>query len=398
VEPSEALREVLSAELAEIRSRGLYRSLQEVEVVAGTRAQLNGRSVRVFGSNDYLGLAGDDRVRTAAAEAVERWGSGSTGSRATTGCLEIHRELERELASLKGAEDALLFPSGYQAALGTIPALVGRGDLIVSDRWNHACLIDGCRLSRAEIRVYRHADCGHAAELLSDRERFRRVLLVTDGVFSMDGDLAPVPELVRLARSRDAWLMVDDAHGTGVIGPEGAGTAAFFGLEKAVPIQMATLSKALGVQGGFIAGSGELIDYLRNRCRSYLFTTAPAPAVSAAALAAVRIARAEEWRRERLRQNRELLQTALGDCGVPVPESPAAILPVVLGSAEAAVSAAWELEARGIWAPAIRPPTVPEGTARLRVTLSAAHTDEDLTAAAAAFRDVLRRSHEGCIR
>lgn len=396
MEPSETLREALAAELAEIHGRGLYRSLREVDAVVGPRVQLDERSVRVFGSNDYLGLAGDERVCTAAGEAAERWGAGSTGSRATTGCLELHRELEQDLAGLKRAEDALLFPSGYQAALGTIPALVGRGDLILSDQWNHACLIDGCRLSRAEVRVYRHADCDHAAELLSDRERYRRVLLVTDGVFSMDGDLAPLPELVRLARSQDAWLMVDDAHGTGVIGPEGAGTAAYFGLENAVPIQMGTMSKALGALGGFIAGSGELIDYLRNRCRSYLFTTAPAPAVSAAALMSLRIARSEEWRRERLRQNRELLRASLGECGTPVPLSPAAILPVILGEAEVAVGAARELEARGIWVPAIRPPTVPEGTARLRVTLSAAHTEEDVHAAAAAFREVLCRPHQGC--
>jgi 8-amino-7-oxononanoate synthase len=385
----ESLDRALAAGVEELRTRSLYRRLRRLDSAPGPRAVLEGRSVLVFGSNNYLGLAGHPEVRAAAAAAVDVWGAGSSGSRLTTGSLALHTALEEEIAAFKGAQAALLFSSGYQASLGTIPALVTRGDLILSDALNHASLIDGSRLSRAEVRVYRHADADHARELLSDRHQFRRCLLVTDGVFSMDGDLAPLPDLCDLCEARDAWLMVDDAHGTGVLGPSGAGITEWFGLQGRVPIQMGTLSKALGSEGGFIAGSRELIDYLRNRARTFVFSTAASPAPVAAARAALRAVRKEPELRLKLAANGSRLRAALRGLGLAVPAGETPILPVILGPSDAALDAAAALEAAGVWVPAIRPPTVPAGTARLRASVMATHSDEDLDQAISVFRQVL---------
>jgi 8-amino-7-oxononanoate synthase len=392
----ESLRSVLAAELAEQCARGLYRRQRRLDGAPGPRAVVEGRSLLVLGSNNYLGLTEHPTVRAAAAAAIGEWGTGAGGARLTTGNLALHEALERELAAFKGTEDALLFATGYQANVGTIPALAGRGDLILSDALNHASLIDGCRLSRAEVRVYRHADALHARALLADRHRFRRCLVVTDGVFGMDGDLAPLPDLCTLCEERDAWLMVDDAHGTGVLGPTGAGTIEHFGLSDRVPIQMGTLSKALAAEGGFVAGCRELIDFLRNRARSFLFATAPVPAAVAAARAALGVIGREPAHRQRLAANVAQLRAGLEALGICLPDSPAnvacgaAILPVVLGSAEAALDASARLEAAGVWIPAIRPPTVPEGTARLRLSVMATHTRADLDQALAALHSVLR--------
>jgi 8-amino-7-oxononanoate synthase len=329
-------------------------------------------------------------VVQAAMQATMEQGAGSTGSRLTSGTRAIHEELERELASLKGAEDALLFSSGYLAAIGAIPALVGREDLILSDELNHASLIDGCRLSRAAVRVYRHADSAHAAELLADRDQFRRVLLVTDGVFSMDGDLAPLPELADLCDRSDAWLMVDDAHGTGVLGPTGAGTVEHFGLRGRIPIQMGTASKALGSEGGFIAGSHELVDYLRNRARSFIFSTAPTPATVAAALEAIHVLKVQPELRANLARNGAQLRDRLRSLGLAVSPGITPIVPVLLGEADRAVRVSAHLESAGFQIPAIRPPTVAEGTARLRVTVTAAHTSEQIERAITAIAEAVR--------
>jgi len=386
----DSLRAALSADLAALRSRSLHRRLRRLETAPGPRAVVDGRPLLVLGSNNYLGLSEHPEVRAAAREAVDRWGTGASGSRLTTGNLALHEELESDLASWKGTEAALLFATGYQAAVGAIPALAAPGDLILSDTLNHAGLIDGCRLSRAEVRVFRHADAGHAAELLADRARFRRAVLVTDGVFSMDGDLAPLPALAGLCEATDTWLMVDDAHGGGVLGATGAGTVERFGLTGRVPIHMGTLSKALASEGGFIAGSAELIDYLRNRARSFIFSTAPAPASAAAAQAALRIVRREPQRRAALHANGYRLRRGLRGLGLSVPEGETSILPVILGAADTALRFAEGLEARGVWAPAIRPPTVPEGAARLRVSVMATHTEADVEEALAAFASVLQ--------
>jgi len=384
-----SLRQALSADLDALAASGLRRECRQITPVSAATVTAAGKLLLVFGSNDYLGLARHPRLREAATAALEEWGAGSTGSRLTTGTFPLHQELEQELAKLKGAEAALFFPSGYQASVGTIPALVGRGDLIVSDALNHASLIDGCRLSRAEVRIYRHADPAHACELLADRHRYRRALLVTDGVFSMDGNLAPLPELAALCERTDAWLMADDAHGTGVLGNSGAGTVEYFGLRGRVPVQMGTASKALGAEGGFIAGPVELIDYLRNRARSFVFSTAPTPATVASVRAALGLLREEPERRDVLQRNIQLLRGGLRARGVQVPEGVTPIIPVLIGDARKTVRASAVLEREGFWIPAIRPPTVPDGTARLRIGVSAAHTSEQIEQAVATIARVL---------
>jgi len=378
-----SLDAALAPELASLEAAGLRRTLRAGG--PGPRVTEGGRELVLLGSNNYLGLANHPALARAARAAVRRWGTGAGGSRLTTGNLPEHEALEAELAAWQGAEAALLFPTGYQAALGTLPALAGPDDLILSDALNHACLIDGCRLSRATVRVYRHADAEHAAELLSDRDRFRRALIVTDGVFSMDGDLAPLPALAALGRTHDAWLVVDDAHGGGVLGPTGAGTAEHVGAE--VTIRIGTLSKALGSEGGYVAGSRTLITWLLNRARSFVFTTAPAPATVAAARAALALVRGEPQRRAALAARAMVLRERLRAAGVPMPAGETPIVPVVFGAPEAALTAAAHLEAAGFRVPAIRPPTVPAGTARLRLSVMASHEPADLERAATAVAE-----------
>ena len=377
--------DALRVDLEDLDRRGLHRRLRRLDARDGAHAMLDGRSVLVFGSNDYLGLAGHPKVRAAASEAATAWGAGATGSRLTTGDLAPHKALEAELAAFKGTEAALLFSSGFAANVGTIPALVGPGDLILSDALNHASLIDGCRLSRAEVRVYRHADAGHAHALLADRGAFRRALLVTDGVFSMDGDIAPLPALASVCESADAWLMVDDAHGNGVLGPTGRGTVEHFGLLGRVPIHMGTLSKALGSAGGFVAGSHTLIEWLRQRARSFFYSTASPPPTVAAARAALMVTQEEPERRARVLAHAARMRDGLSALGFEVLPGETPIIPVIIGEASEAMRLSAALESQGIWVTAIRPPTVPPGTARLRVTVTAAHTDADITEALEAF-------------
>lgn len=381
----DTLDQVLTQELDTLAGRDLLRRERVRSLPRGVTSRAEGQAPKIFGSNDYLGLAEHPEVVEAARRACETWGAGSTGSRLTSGTLELHHELEGRLAALKGTEAALLFGSGYLAGVGVIPALVGRGDLILSDELNHASLIDGCRLSRAEVRVYRHGDVAHAQSLLADGERFRRRLLVTDGVFSMDGDVAPLPELCGLCETTGAWLMVDDAHGTGVLGASGAGTVEHLGVAGRVVVQMGTLGKALGSEGAFIAGSRVLIDYLRNRARSFIFSTAPAPASIGAALASVEIVRREPERRERLAHLARTVRESLQKLGLAVPTGVTPIIPIVAGEAGTAMDWMRQLEAEGVWAPAIRPPTVPEGTARLRLSMTASHGEEDIALALSAF-------------
>jgi 8-amino-7-oxononanoate synthase len=317
---------------------------------------------------------------------------GSDPSWRIFGSTPLHRDLERELANLEGTEAALLFSSGYLANLGIIGSLVGPGDVIYCDRLNHASLIDAAFLCRARLVLYRHADPAHLADLM-EKHTGRRRLIVTDSVFSMDGDVAPLPALCDLAERYGAMLMVDDAHATGVLGAHGGGAVEAFGLEGRVPIVMGTLSKALGSVGGFVAGDRRLIDYLRNRGRTFMFDTAPAPTAVAAALAAVRITHAEDERRTWLRQLTTEFARGLESLGYTVLPSGSAILAVVVGRNDDAVSLAADLRERGYWVPAIRPPAVPRGTARLRVTFMATHTEKHLYDALDAFaaaRRVLR--------
>lgn len=393
MQPSRGPLAWLDDALEELDRQDLLRTLRQhrsgaepwLDLVTGARQQ----RVLHLCSNGYLGLATHPQVVAAAAAAVRTHGAGTGSARLVTGAQDLHRDLEHDLAAWKGTQDALLFSSGYLANLGVLGALAGRGDTIVSDELNHASIVDGCRLSRAEVRVYRHGDAGHAERLLSDAPG-RRVL-VTDGVFSMDGDLAPLPALCDAAERHGAAVVVDDAHGSGVLGPDGRGTVAELGCEGRVHALVATLSKALGSQGGYVAGSHSLVAWLRNRARPFVFDTSSAPAAVAAARAALEVARAEPWRRAtalaRAAQLCDGLRTAGWEVhgGADLPGTRTPIVPVVVGSARAALSLMRRLLDHDVLAVAIRPPTVPEGTARVRATTLATHTEADIAHALASF-------------
>ncbi|HZS01971.1 MAG TPA: 8-amino-7-oxononanoate synthase [Chloroflexota bacterium] len=382
----------LTAELEDLRQRHLLRGLSDFETAPEPEIVYQGRKYLLLASNNYLGLATDPRVLNAAADAMRRYGASTAASRLVSGSTVLHRELESELAALKGTEAAIVFSSGYLANLGTIGALVGPGDVIFCDRLNHASIVDAAFLSRARLIVYHHADPDHLADLL-ERHTGRRRLIVTDSVFSMDGDLAPLPALCDLAERWGCMLMVDEAHATGVLGARGAGAVELMGVRGRVPIVMGTLSKALGSVGGFVAGSRRLIDFLRNRARTFMFDTALAPSAVGAAVAALRVARADEERRAWLRRLVAVLHEELVALGYEVLPPDAAILPVLVGDSETALDLALALRERGVWAPAIRPPAVPRGTARVRVTLMATHTEAHLERAVSAFAGARRAVH-----
>ncbi|MFQ6130751.1 MAG: 8-amino-7-oxononanoate synthase [Armatimonadota bacterium] len=380
------LDEELRAELDDLSAQGLLRTLRTASR-AGPRIEIAGRPCLNLCSNDYLGLTQHPAVIAAAAGAVQRYGSGAGASRLISGTLPIHEELEQTLADFKGTEAAMVFTTGHAANLGTIPALVGRGDLVICDKLNHASLIDACRLSGARLRVYGHGDLGKLASLLGGAGNFRRTLVVTDGVFSMDGDIAPLRDILSLADEHGARVMVDDAHGTGVMGPDGRGTAQHVGLPTQRFINMGTLSKALGSLGGYIAGSGALISYLHNRARSFIYSTALPPASAGAALAALRVVREHPEIRARLWRNVGALRGALRRLGLTPVSEDSHINAVVVREAETAVRLSEALLDRGAFVAAIRPPTVPQGTSRLRITVTAAHTLGDIEQFAGAMKE-----------
>ncbi len=346
-----------------------------------------------FCSNDYLGLAAHPEVRAAFQRGAERYGVGSGAAHLISGHSRAHHALEEELAAFTGRPRALLFSTGYMANLGLVSALMGRGDQLFEDRLNHASLIDAAQLSRARLRRYAHGDMSVLGDQLDQAPVGERMIL-TDGVFSMDGDLAPLPELAALARRHRAWLMVDDAHGLGVLGESGAGSLEHFGLGSAqVPILMGTLGKALGGFGAFVAGSDDLIETLIQQARSYIYTTAPPPALAEAVRASLRLVRDEPWRRERLGQLVARFRAGTAKLGLPLMTSTTPIQPLLAGSAERALAWSRQLEEQGILVTAIRPPTVPEGSARLRITLSAAHSDDQLERLLAALAELPRGQH-----
>jgi 8-amino-7-oxononanoate synthase len=361
-------------ELANLDARTLRRTLAAHDGPQGARLCVDGRELTSFASNDYLGLAADRRLTDAAARAagLEGWGSGA--SPLIVGRGASHRRLEERLAEFEGTEAALCFPSGFAANAGTIPTLVERGDAIFADALNHASLIDGCRLSRAEVLIYPHRDMASLAELLGSATGFRRRLIVSDTLFSMDGDLAPLAELAELARRHGCMLMVDEAHATGVFGPRGRGLVEQAGVEDGVHIRVGTLSKALGCSGGFVSGRRTLIDWLVNRARPYVFSTAPPAAAAAAALAAIDIARDEPQRRQQLLAAAEDARERLRGDGWDIGDSQSQIIPILVGQANVAIEHGRLLRERGLLVPAIRPPSVPEGRACLRISLSHAHT------------------------
>lgn len=367
---------------------GLQRSVRSVDGPQGTRVIIDGRSVLSLCSNNYLGLATHPGVIDAAASAARALGVGAGASRLISGSMRIHDELETRLAALKGAEAALLFTSGYHANLGVITSLVGQGDAVFSDALNHASLIDGCRLSRATVHVYMHRDA-HDLERQLRTCRAPRRLIVTDSIFSMDGDAAPLADLCALAERYDGMLMVDEAHATGILGPRRAGLVDALGLQERVTVQMGTLGKALGCVGAYVAGSRNLIDCLINRARTFIFTTALPPPVVAAALAALEVVDREPERVEALRRNARRLRAGLRELGYHViGDADAHIVPILIGSADETMALASALLAQGVFAHGIRPPTVPEGTARIRATVMATHTDADIDQALAAFAAV----------
>jgi glycine C-acetyltransferase/8-amino-7-oxononanoate synthase len=372
--------------LADLEAQHLTRQMAPIESAVGPVITTGGRQVLLLASNDYLGLANHPEVVDAAVHATRLYGAGAGAARLISGSLPPHRRLEEALARFKHCDAALVFGSGYLANLGAIPSLIGRSGVILADRLCHASVIDGCRLSEADFRVYRHNDVAHLESLLARRTTRRRALIVTDGVFSMDGDLAPLPALVDLASRYEAHLYVDDAHGTGVMGKSGRGTIEHFDLEAVIPFQMGTLSKALGSSGGYVVGSTSLVQYLLNSSRSFIFTTASTPGSAAAATVALDILQREPERRRRLWANRERLYAGLTNLGFTLAPTASPILPIIIGQADRALLFARELFARGVFAPAIRPPTVPESTSRIRVTVTSEHTTEQIEQALAAFR------------
>ncbi|HEU4599325.1 MAG TPA: 8-amino-7-oxononanoate synthase [Solirubrobacterales bacterium] len=370
----------VSERLEELRGRGLHRRLRLIEGPQGATVTLDGRPVLLLCSNNYLGLAGREEVRAAAAEAALRWGASAGASRLISGTMEPHRQLEERLAAFKGYESALLFGSGYLANTGTVAALAGRGEVVFSDELNHASIVDGCRLSRAETFVYRHGDLEHLAWALY-HQRGRPALIVTDGVFSMDGDVAPLPELLELARRHGARLMVDEAHATGAIGQGGRGSVAAAGLSGEVDVVVGTLGKALGSYGAYVCATEETIDFLVNSARPFIFSTAPPPPALGAALAALDVLEAEPELVERLQANARRLRTALAAEGLGV-GAKTQVVPVHVGEAEVAMDFCEAALRRRIFAQGIRPPTVAEGSCRLRCTVMATHTPAEMSLAA----------------
>ncbi len=377
---------MFESELYDLEIRHLLRKPVVIESCEGHRVTVDGKRLLLMCSNDYLGLSGHPSLRNAAIEAMDRFGFGAGASRLISGTSGIHRELEHRISRYKGTEAAILFNSGYAANTGIIPALAQEGDAILSDALNHASIIDGCRLSRAQVTVYRHKDMNHLENLLKQTRPAKRRLIITDGVFSMDGDIAPLPDIITLAGRYHALVMVDDAHATGILGKTGRGTAEHFGLAGSVPVQMGTLGKAFGSLGAYATGDRDVVDYLMNRSRSYIFSTALPPAVCAAAVSAIDLAENEPERRASLWRVRERLASGLRALGIPVGDSESPIIPLVVGESGKALSASKRLFDLGIFASAIRPPSVPEGTARIRMTVTSLHTDADIDCALAALK------------
>jgi glycine C-acetyltransferase len=377
-------------ELEQLKERGLYRKMRRVEGEQGPTLILESREVLNFSSNNYLGLAGHPALREAAKAAIDRYGCGSVASRLISGNMTLHEELEVKIASLKGTEAALVFNSGFQANIGIIPALAGEGDVIFSDALNHASIIDGCRLSRAKIVVYPHSDVDRLESELKKAPPSGRKLIVTETLFSMDGDEAPLDRIVDLAERQGAMVMVDEAHATGIFGPNGAGVVAKLGLTQRVPVQMGTLGKALGGFGAYVAGSRALRELLINRCRSFIFTTSLPPAVLATAIAAIDLLYKEPQRRLALWHNCRAMREGLKNLRFSLRQSESQILPLIIGDAETCMAFSERLLQEGVFVQGIRPPTVPEGTSRLRITLMATHTHEHLHRALKAFEEVRR--------
>jgi 8-amino-7-oxononanoate synthase len=372
----------LSQELAALEDKSQRRRLRVVEeVLPGGQVRVAGQVLLNLSSNDYLGLSQDPRIINAARAAAAQWGAGAGASRLVVGHLALHQAVEAKLADFKGTEAAVIYPTGYMANVGTISALVGPGDVIFSDRLNHASIYDGIKLSGAALQRFPHRDLNRLEELLRESGSARRRLIVTDSLFSVDGDLAPLQELVALKERYGTWLMIDEAHATGVLGPKGAGLAEALGLTQGVDIHMGTFSKALGSQGGYVAGDRQLVDYLHNRARSFIYSTALAPPVLGAIAQALEIVVQEPARRLFLSGESQAFRQALLAPGLDILGSSSQIIPVLVGENHRTLTFAARLQEQGLMAVALRPPTVPPGKARVRFSLSAAHGREELARA-----------------
>jgi glycine C-acetyltransferase len=380
--------DTIHEELQAIKQSSLYRRLRRVENDQGPTLVLDGREVINFSSNNYLGIANHPALAAAAKEAIDRYGCGSGASRLISGNMTLHEELETKLATFKGTEAALVFNSGFQANTGILSTLAGEGDAIFSDALNHASIIDGCRLSRAKSIVYAHGDLDQLESALKLEVKAGRKLIVTETIFSMDGDEAPLGGIVELAEKYGAMVMVDEAHATGIFGSTGAGIVAKLGLGERVAVQMGTLGKALGGFGAYVAGSRALRELLINRCRSFIFTTSLPPAIMAMAMVAIDLVQQEPERREALWNNCRILQAGLRELGFSSGSGESPILPLVIGDAGKCMQFSERLLEKGIFAQGIRPPTVPPGTSRLRVTLMATHARAHIDRALKVFRDV----------
>ena len=370
--------DVLHDQLEFLKKAGLYRTLRDVEGPQSATMVIDGRRVVQFASNDYLGLANHPRLKAAAKEAIETYGAGSGASRLVSGNLMLNGQLEEKITHLKKQESGLLFNTGYMANLGIINALVGEGDVIFSDELNHASIVDACRMSKAETQVYPHKDMTTLEEMLKQSNHYKQKLLVTDGIFSMDGDIVPLPDVVDLTDRYGCMLMVDDAHGTGVLGANGGGTGEHFGLENKIDISMGTFGKALGGFGAFAAGDRTLRPFLINYARSFMFTTGLPPAVIASALAALELLEEEPALREKLWENVHFFRQGIAKLGFTIRKSETPIIPLLVGDTSLTMQMGEMLFQKGVFMQGIRPPAVPPGSSRLRITIMATHTVEQM--------------------
>lgn len=365
-------------ELQVIEEQGLTRKLRSLSTGNESEVVMNGKKFLLFSSNNYLGLATDSRLKKKATESISKYGTGAGGSRLTTGNFDIHEQLESEIADFKKSEAAIVFSSGYLANIGVISGVMKAGDTIFSDAWNHASIIDGCRLSKAKTIVYEHVDMLDLESKLRHSHGDGKKLIVTDGVFSMDGDIAPLPEIVELAKEYKAYIMIDDAHATGVLGNDGCGTADYFGLKDEIDFTVGTLSKAIGAEGGFVSTSSIAKNYLLNNARSFIFQTALSPSAIEAAREGISIIQNEPERRKQLLKNAQHLRLKLEKSGFVVRGGETPIISLIIGGSHEAMQFSAKLMDEGVFIPAIRPPTVPKGSSRLRITVMATHTMEQL--------------------
>lgn len=385
--------DLLREELSELEEKGLRRCLRLLEGEQKEKVTIDGKEVLNLCSNNYLGLANDERIKSAAREAIDKYGIGSGASRLVVGSMSLHKRLEERIAAFKGKEAALLFNSGYTANLSAIPALCGKDDIIFSDKLNHASIVDGILLSRAEFKRYRHKDMDNLEDMLRASGGFKRKMIVTDTIFSMDGDIAPLPKIVELAERYDAWIYIDEAHATGVLGKGGKGAIEHFGIEvDKIQVQMGTLSKAVGSFGAFICGSKTLIEYLINKSRGFIYTTSLPPAICAASIASLEIIENEPSLRQKLWENVIFLRDGLKELGFDTLESETPIIPILTREPKITMEFSKRLFEDGIFVQGIRPPTVPEGKGRLRATVMATHKRQDLERALDSFEKVGKES------